>query len=112
MNKVVEIYKKEREYQQRCFGDYKNLPLNLGSFLIFIEEYLQRAKKAYSGLWQKELPDWLVGCEEMQDGSAPVKVYEELIKVMALAGAALETYSVLDPNQWRTSPEEGRKWRE
>jgi len=30
---------------------------------------------------------------------------------MALAGAALETYSEIDPEEWRNSPEEGKKWK-
>jgi hypothetical protein len=30
-----------------------------------------------------------------------VKAYEELIKIMALAGAALETYTDIDPAKWR-----------
>jgi len=109
---IIEVYEKEREYQQKCFGDYSDLEhLNFASFLLFIEKYLKKAKEEYNGLWDKELPDWMNNCDEFDRGSAPVKAYEELIKVMALAGAALETYTDLDPEHWRKDPEEGSKWK-
>jgi hypothetical protein len=112
-NKLIELYKKEREYQKECFSDYSKITsLNLASFLNFIRTYLEKAEKAYSGVWDQVLPSWLTDCKErIYDGTAPVKVYEELIKVMALAGAALETYSEIDPEEWRNSPEEGKKWK-
>jgi len=112
--KVTEIYKREREYQRLCFGEYADLnSLNFASFLQFIEEYLQKAKKSYSGKWDTEMPGWLISCKEMEEGSAPVEAYEEIIKVMALCGAALETYTALNPSAWRKNPEDdGQKWRE
>lgn len=112
--KVTEMYRREREYQKLCFGEYADInSLNFASFLQFIEEYLQRAKKSYSGKWHKELPEWLLSCKEMEEGSAPVEAYEEIIKVMALCGAALETYTELYPYGWRQNPEDdGLKWRE
>ena len=37
-DKLIEVYKKEREYQKSVFGNYQDNPsLNLGSFLLFIE---------------------------------------------------------------------------
>jgi hypothetical protein len=112
---TIGIYKIERSYQRCCFGDYSKIKsLNLASFLEFIEEYLTKAKEAYCGQWQKELPIWLKNCKEMEQGlSAPTKVYEELIKVMTLAGAALETYAEIYPNKWRINPaEDSQKWKE
>jgi len=113
VEKLIQLYEKEREYQKKCFGDYENVKsINFGSFLLFIEEYLRKAKAAYCGPWQKETPVWLVWSKEMEEGSAPVEAYEQLIKVMALVGAALETYSDIDSNQWRLNPEEdGQKWK-
>ena len=113
VEKLMKLYQKEREYQKNCFGEYGDVKsLNFGSFLLFIEEYLRKAKAAYCGPWQKTLPNWMNSCKEIEDGSAPVEAYEHLIKVMALAGAALETYSDLEANQWRPHPEEdGQKWK-
>jgi len=111
--KIIEIYKKERKYQRECFGEYTKIKsLNFASFLNFIKTYLEKAEKAYSGKWDQKLPTWLINCKEMEEGSAPVLAYEELIKVMALAGAALETYANINPNDWRIDPEEFRKWKE
>lgn len=117
MNKepVVKIYIKERDYEQYVFGDYREIDsLNLASFLNFLESYIEKAKKAYSGCWQNHLPPWLNSCKEFsQGGSAPIKTYEELIKVMALAGAALETYAEVNPSEWRVDYEdESKKWKE
>ena len=111
---VISIYKRERKYQKYCFGDYTKIDqLNLASFLEFIEEYLSRAKKSYCGRWHDDLPPWMKSCKEIEMGTAPTKVYEELIKVMTLAGAALETYAELNPDKWRENPEEeGQKWKE
>lgn len=112
--KVLQIYQKEREYQKCCFGEYKHIhSLNFASFLEFIEEYIRKAKAAYCGPWQKQLTPWLESCKEMEEGgSAPIDAYAEIIKVMALAGAALETYSELNPYEWRPEPEsEGQKWK-
>jgi hypothetical protein len=115
IQQILDIYEKEREYETCSFGDYKELKsLNLGSFIIFLDSYLKRVKEAYTGKWNKELPPWLVSCKEFeQDGNAPVKAYEELIKIMALAGAALEAYTDLDVSKWRENIEaESRKWKE
>lgn len=110
---IIKLYKKEREYQRKCFGEYCKIDsLNFASFLNFIRTYLNKAEKEYSDVWDNILPLWLVDCKErIHDGTAPVKAYEELIKVMALAGAALETYTEIDPEKWRSSPEEGKKWK-
>lgn len=79
--------------------------MNFASFIQFVEEYLKRTKAAYCGHWKEDLPPWLNNCKEMEEGSAPIEAYEELIKVMALAGAALETYSDLNPYEWRNDQE-------
>ena len=110
---IHDLYDKEREYEKGVFGDYKDAPpLSLPSFILFLEEYVNKAKKAYVGKWEKELPPWLKTCKEYEQGSAaPVKAYEELIKVMALAGAALESYAVIDPSKWRENAEsDALKW--
>jgi|WetSurSiteA1Bulk_404760.scaffolds.fasta_scaffold00030_41 hypothetical protein len=111
---IVRLYEKEREYQIDVFGDYKKITtLSFPSFLIFLEVYLDKAKKAYAGKWTKNLPAWLISCAEGNDGTAPVKAYEEVVKIMALAGAALETYAEIDPEKWRETAEIDRlKWEE
>lgn len=114
-DEVIKLYEKERSYQNAVFGDYKNVkPLNFASFLLFLKEYIDKALKAYTGKWDSELPPWLEECAESElDGSAPVKSYEEVIKIMALAGAALETYSHIDPQAWRENIVECMsKWKE
>lgn len=111
---IIKVYTKEREYEQYVFGDYGEIEsLNLASFLNFLETYIRKARQAYSGRWENKLPPWLLSCKEFsQGGAAPVKTYEELIKVMALAGAALETYAVIDPYEWRIDYElDGKKWK-
>jgi hypothetical protein len=111
--KVIELYRKERDYQRSCFGEYTNIKsLNFASFLNFIRTYLNKAEKSYSEKWDQDLPSWLENCKEMEEGTAPVEAYEELIKVMALAGAALETFTESNPTEWRTDPDESRKWKE
>jgi len=112
---INELYQKEREYERSVFGEYRDDPsLSFPSFLIFLEEYIKKAKQAYVGKWDKDLPPWMKTCVEHQNsGFAPVKAYEELIKVMALAGAALETYSAIDPSKWRENAEsDALKWKE
>lgn len=112
---LLELYNKERDYERCIFGEYKNVPsLSLPSFLLFIEAYLKKAKDAYSGKWQTELPEWLKTCREHEQvGSAPIRTYEELIKIMALAGAALETYANIDPEKWREDLETHiSKWKD
>jgi len=111
---IIELYKRERKYQRMCFGEYSEIKtLNPASFLNFIETYLDKAKKEYSGVWTTQLPQWLSSCNEFEGGTAPVKMYEEIIKVMALAGALLETYAIFNPEKWRDDPElDIKKWKE
>jgi hypothetical protein len=107
------LYQKERTYQRMAFGEYSNDPsLSFSSFILFLERYLQKTKKEYAGKWEKDLPPWLINCSEYEkNGYAPVKAYEELVKVFALAGAALETYSRIDPNKWRENASlDAMKW--
>jgi len=113
LRELFDLYQREREYQRCCFGEYSDVKsLNFASFLLFIEEYLQKAKKGYSGKWETQLPEWLLGSQEMKEGSAPVEAYEQLVKVFALAGAALETFADINPTEWRTDPEkESNKWK-
>lgn len=100
---VVELYLKERNYEEKVFGKYnKNKSLNLASFLTFLEHYLTRSKKSYCSKWVSKLPTWLRSCREKEEqGTAPATTYEDLIKIMALAGAALESYSDVDIDEWR-----------
>ena len=111
-DETLQLYCKEREYQESIFGRYENQPtLNIASFLEFIEQYLKEAKEAYTGVWTPTLPNWLESCNETQyQLSAPVETYENLIKVFALSGAALEAYTQINSEQWR---EEGikKKWK-
>jgi hypothetical protein len=111
---IARLYELERQYQISAFGEYQDIhALNLASFLVFLEKYLKKAKEAYAGKWEKELPPWLQITKEYQlEGSAPVEAYAELIKVMALAGAALETFAVINPDSWRTDPNEASKWKD
>jgi len=109
------LYQKERDYERHVFGEYsQDKSLNFASFLIFLEQYIKKAKKAYCGKWDDELPPWLKMCDEFENhGVAPTKAYEEIIKVMALAGAALETYAVIDSSKWREHPErDALKWKD
>jgi len=110
--KIFDLYKKEREYQKKIFGDYNRNPtLNISSFMQFIETYLMKAKKGYTNVWIEELPNWLDNCLEYHDqGSAPVDTYEALIKVFTLTGAAIETYCNINVDNWR---EDGikQKWK-
>jgi len=109
---IIKLYKKEREYQKIIFGEYKNNPsLNLGSFLLFLDSYLNKAKKYYTSKWTSILPLWLRQSKEsFLQGSCPVATYEELIKIMALAGAALESYTDINLNEWRSGGIKD-KWR-
>lgn len=112
-DEVIKLYLKEREYEQSIFGEYKNNPsLNLGSFLLFLDNTLQKAKKYYVSKWSSDLPPWLLSSSEyLSQKSSPVDTYEELIKIFALAGAALEAYAAIDSSKWR---EDGvkDKWRD
>jgi len=112
---IKKLYDKERDYERCAFGEYKDIKsLSFPSFIIFLEEYIKKAKTAYAGKWEKDLPPWMVTCIEYEKtGVAPVKAYEEIIKVLALAGAALETYAVIDADKWRENPEsDAIKWKE
>ena len=122
-NEIIELFLKERDYEKSVFGEYRNLSeLSFPSFLIFLKQYIDKAIQAYTEKWDSELPPWLVGCIEMEDskgnpfgpaGTAPVKAYEEVIKIMALAGAALETYTEIDASKWRENPkEDALKWKQ
>jgi hypothetical protein len=108
---VIKLYQKEREYQERIFGEYKDNPsLNLASFLLFLDNYLNKAKKYYASVWTSELPPWLNATKEsVTQETCPAQTYEELIKIMTLAGAALESYASINPEIWR---DEGikQKW--
>jgi len=108
---IVDLYAKERNYQAIIFGDYsKNPALNFGTFIIFLDQYLEKIKKAYVSKWDRELPDWLMTSKEfIQQKSAPVEAYENLVKLMALAGAALEVYTDIDVEHWR-SEGVNKKW--
>ena len=100
---ILELYQRERHHETLKFGDYKKIKsLNFASFLLLIEEYVLRAKKAYTGKWSDELPPWLKNCAEYElHETAPIEAYAEVIKIMALAGAALETFAKIDPDKWR-----------
>jgi len=112
---VIDLYIKERKYERSVFGDYRNTKsLSFPSFLVFLKQYVDKAYEAYADVWTNDLPPWLLNCEEFENnGIAPVKAYEEVIKIMALAGAALESYTEIDAEMWRTNPEEdSKKWKE
>jgi len=100
---VVELYEKERRYQTKEFGRYdRNNCLNMASILTFLRTYIGRADKSYTEEWTDDLPPWLITCRESRiQKSAPVVTYDALIKIMALAGAALESYTEIDVSNWR-----------
>ena len=105
---LFELYKKEREYQRQIFGYYSSNPsLNLASFIILVENYIKKVKENYVTTWSEDLPPWLLETREFNEqGTAPVKSYEDLVKLFALAGAALESFAIIDIKRWR---EEGVK---
>ncbi len=110
---IMKLYFKERDYEINVFGDYgDDKSLSFPSFLLFLKEYVDKAISAYTGKWERELPPWLLSCKEFENhGVAPIKAYEEVIKIMALAGAALETYTKIDADKWRENPDEdSKKW--
>lgn len=46
---IHKLYEKERDYERSVFGNYKNdKSLSFPSFLIFLEQYLKKAKAAYA----------------------------------------------------------------
>ena len=110
---LFKLYEKERDYQKCCFGEYSEIDsLNLASFILFIENYIERTKKSYCEKWDDCLPEWFINSKEMKGGSAPVTAYEELIKVFVLTGAALETFLNVDVEEWRRNlHEEVIKWK-
>jgi len=115
IKKINLLYEKERDYQLCVFGEYENVEsLNLASFLVLIERYLQKAKKSYAGPWSNKLPPWLNTCQEYYNqGTAPIETYEELVKIFALTGAALETYADFNLSEWRENiTEDSKKWKE
>jgi len=112
---IIKLYNKERDYETCVFGDYKNNPdLNLASFITFLRVYLDKVEKAYAGVWspKEKFPCWLKNTiESERGGTSPVAAYENLIKLMALTGAALEAYSNIDVSLWRRNPElDSKKW--
>lgn len=114
---LIELYNKERAYQLCCFGEYSTIKaLNPASFIAFIRHYLKKVEEAYCGPWIKDSPEWLRTCHEFEVDAkiaptAPVEAYANMIKVMALAGAFLETYADISPEEWRTDMiAEGQKW--
>jgi len=102
---TIELYKKERAYEESIFGDYSKDPnMNVASLLLMIEVYLQKAKDSYVSKWEYDRPDWLLNAAECKNNKTcpvPSKSYEHLIKVFALSGAALEAFTDIDPNLWR-----------
>ncbi len=105
---VFLIYSKERKYQKMIYGEYENNPsLNLASFLVFLKDYIDRAISSYTQKWDHELPEWLLECREhARQGTAPVEAYEELIKIHALSGAALEAFSLINVDKWRENQDQ------
>ncbi len=103
-NTLMEVYLKERNYQKQIFGNVKDSEvLNVSSFLNFLDVYLKKAKNKYSEGWVDEKPNWMISCKEFDhQNSAPVEMYEHLIKIMTLAGAALEAYTEIEPILWRS----------
>jgi hypothetical protein len=100
---IIDLYMRERLYEKSLHGNYKDLSqLSLPSFIIFLRRYLEKMEQAYTENWTNERPEWLISCKEFNEcGSAPVKAYEELIKLFTLAGAALETYTEVKAKEWR-----------
>ena len=100
---LFELYLKERDYERKVFGEYKDrTTLNLASFILFLEKYVEKIRDSYSDKWEAELPEWLIGCREVvEQGTAPSECYENLVKLFALTGAALETFSEIDVSKWR-----------
>lgn len=111
---LVQLYYKERKYQEKVFGDYKDNPaFNLATFITFIEKYIDRVKQSYCDRWILDLPPWLITCKEKEiQNTAPVEAYEDVVKIMALAGAVLETYAEIDIEEWRKGGEINPKWEE
>jgi len=111
---VIQLYYKERAYEEKVFGNYRDNPaLNLATFITFIEEYIARVRRSYCDKWTPNLPPWLITCKEAEvQNTAPVEAYEDFVKIMALAGAALEAYAEISVEEWRKSGEVNPKWEE
>ena len=109
---LIKLYLKEREYQTKVFGDYRDLDvLNLASFILLHKEYLNKAEHMYVQQWDRDLPEWLLNCREFEiQGSAPVKTYQAIIKNFALHGAAIETLTNINPDMWRYEEPIKSKW--
>ena len=108
---LFQLYLREREYQRQVFGEYSKSPLNVASFLILHQEYTKKAQSLYIQQWDHSLPPWLLNTIEFsQQGSAPVKTYQEIIKNFALHGACLETFIHADPRLWRWDGKINQKW--
>ncbi len=101
---LYDLYEKERAYQRKIFGNYNDNPaLNFGTFILFLDRYISEIKKSYVDVWDRTLPSWLIECSEYNlQRTAPVKAYEDLIKLFTLAGAALEIYTNIDLSEWRS----------
>jgi len=100
---VFELYKKEREYEKKIFGLYKDNPIITPALIsILIGNYCQKLMSGFSEPWSEELPEWMNNCYEMEkQGSVPLNVYEVLIKIFALSGAILEEFTEIDYEKWR-----------
>jgi len=112
---IMKLYFKERDYEVNVFGEYSDdKSLSFPSFLLFLKTYVDKAIAAYTGKWERELPPWLISCKEHENhGVAPIKAYEEVIKILALSGAALETYTKINADKWReNSEEDSKKWKD
>ena len=80
---VFKLYEKEREYQDKKFGGEENdTKYGVGGFLVFINKYLNDAMVS---LTSSEIEDAL----------------NEIVKIMALAGSALENFGDIDVEKWR-----------
>jgi len=113
-DKLITLYLKEREYQKRVFGDYKDLTVfNLPSFLLLHRDYVRRAEQMYVDQWEDTLPPWLATCKEYEiQRTAPVRTYQAIIKNFALHGAALETFAEINPTMWRFGEDINQKWKQ
>ncbi len=102
-SEIKKLYDKEREYEEFMFGDYKKInSFNVATFLEFLRFYIDKATTSYTKEWNSNLPPWLKNCiESDEQKTAPVITYDCIIKIMTLAGAALETYTNIDVDEWR-----------
>ena len=66
---LVDLYVKEREYQEKIFGKYEDIKtFNLATFLSFIIRYAMKCNEAYVSKWVKKRPSWLLTCKEKELG--------------------------------------------